>query len=545
MNTPPNPISFMESIGAKVTNLNAALVEVTNEVEADLEQTLQSHLEVLNSTYSEKILIEKFAEPNFNLERYIKEVLKIEVQAVITFANSNPSPEYISPKNRKSKLTPFKYDLNDFIEGTLTVEDLIESAKQVQLEGLSDQLCIDVICKILILEELEITIKGSYEQFIKEQEKLVKAHLLIKNLRTQITNITQQSKVDNQTAEALERQAEEFRTRAEKGLSQGQRIKTKIAKIEEKYPNSQPKETTQSITTVQPAEKVRTDPTVLAEVAKRLIEQRESDQAANLIKTAKDTTQDPSPAPEQPVSQIDSLQQHEELLKAERQAEDLIVKGFELRIANYNTEKEIAKLRIVNKELLGTMKDHTIQIPTNLNLLLGKINKFKDDNQAAMVLPRLRNILIEKASVLGIDLNETVSTNDKKLFDKIEDFDFPNIVTFDAKTQEYFDSFIANPANAKLLPKILNLATSFNRYCERGDLTNVSNFYGFAVSDNGGFTKKSFFLIMNCENPKYLKKGLRNFIEFKVTSEKRIYITLNEQGQYQLYTTNGYFNGIH
>jgi hypothetical protein len=178
--------------------------------------------------------------------------------------------------------------------------------------------------------------------------------------------------------------------------------------------------------------------------------------------------------------------------------------------------------------------------------LLGKINKFKDDNQAVMILPRLQNILIEKASALGIDLNETVTTNDKKLFDKIEDFNFPNIVTFETKTQEYFDSFIANPSNAKLLSKINNLSTSFTQYMgSEGVIPNLSNYYAFATGSNGYFSRKNFDIYLDSSDEDYNSKGLFRFIEYRLNTEKRIYITLNEQGQYQLYTTNENFNGIH
>lgn len=540
MNTTPNPISFMESIGAKVTNLNAALVEVTNEVEANLEQPLQPHLETLKSTYSEELLRSRFAEKGFDLENYVFEALHKEIVVI---------SELTGDKNRmtdgfiyaEGNLDVLKRALREVKMGnSYNIYSILETAGEVNVESIPDEFCGNVVLKTLALGELKPIIESEYK---KHRIDAKQVHLGIKE--SKVAELSQ--KVGDEIA-ALKIARRELTGRINSGESVQNRLTATAANIKSEragYSDIQTQERTQSITTLQPVEQVRTDPTVLAGVAKRLLEQRELDQETKIIRTAKDTTQDPSPTTENPVLQIDSLQIQQELLKAERQAEDFIVKGFELRIANYKTEKEIAKLRIVNKELLGMMTDHTTQIPSNLNLLLGKINKFKDNNQTAMIIPRLRNTLIEKALFLGIELNETIIDDKGRLYNKIEDFDFPEVVTFDSKTQEYFESFIANPANAKLLPKILNLATSFNRYCERGGLINVSNFYGFAISDNGGFTKKSFFLIMNCENPKYLKKGLRNFIEFKLTSEKRIYITLNEQGQYQLYTTNEYFNGIH
>jgi hypothetical protein len=384
-----------------VNNSEQPTMEVQIELVPSTEQTLQSHLETLKSTYSEEFLRSRFAEKGFDLEKYVFEVLHKEIVVISELAGD---------KNRmtdgfiyaEGNLDVLKRALREVKMGnSYNIYSIFETASEVNVESIPDEFCGNVVLKTLALGELKPIIESEYK---KHRIDAKQVHLGIKE--SKVAELSQ--KVGDEIA-ALKIARRELTRRINSGESVQNRLTATSANIKSEragYSDIQTQERTQSITTVQPAEKVRTDPTVLAGVAKRLLEQRGLDQETKIIKTVKDTTQDPSPAPEQPVPQIDLLQEHQELLKPERLAEDLIVKGFELRIANYNTEKEIAKLRIVNKELLGTMKDHTIQIPTNLNLLLGKINKFKDGNQAAMVLPRLRNILIEKASDLGIKLDE-------------------------------------------------------------------------------------------------------------------------------------------
>jgi hypothetical protein len=505
------------------------------------EQSLKPHLETLKSNYSEELLRSRFAEKGFDLEKYIFEVLHTEIVVISELAGD---------KNRmtdgfiyaEGNLDVLKRALREVkMENSYNIYSIFEIAGQINIESIPDEFCEDIILKTLALEELKPIIESEYK---KQRINAKQIHLGIKE--SKVAELSQ--KVGDEIA-ALKIARRELTRSINSGESVQNRLTAVAANIKSErveYSDLEPKETTQSITIIQPAKQISADPKALAEVAKRLLAQRESDQVAKIIKITKDVTQDPYTAAEQSVSQIDSLQVHQELSKAERQAEDLIIKGFELRIANYETEKEIIKLRMVNKELIKMMTDHTIQIPSNLNSLLGKINKFKDGNQAAMILPRLRKILIEKAYVLGIDFNVVVtnSINSIESFQNFEDFNFPNNVILGPKMNELFEEFVQNPIHSKLLSKIKTLALSFDQYFTSREIPNLSNYYRF-VTKGDFFSPKNISIYIDTTDPDYEPFGLKRFVEYRLDKEKRIYIRLNKEGNYELIFTNENFKGIH